>query len=84
MSRILYFEKLREEKALEMKPLNKKKLAENKLKLGDLIAERKAQPQSECLGIYDEAYTESMAALENKHKGSTFDSWLEEEGDKPC
>lgn len=51
-------------KFLEMKPLNKKKLAENKRKLRELIAQRKNHSQIKFAGIYDDVYEKSMATLE--------------------
>lgn len=53
-------------KPLEMKPLNKKKLAENKRKLRELIAQRKAYSQIKFSGAYDEIYEKSMAALDDE------------------
>ena len=53
-------------KAIEMKPLNKKKLAENKRKLRDLIAQRKTHPQVKFAGIHDEVYEKCMAALDGE------------------
>jgi hypothetical protein len=52
-------------KTIEMKPLNKKKLAENKRRLQDLMAQKKSQNQLKFLGVYDEIYHQSMQALES-------------------
>ena len=50
-------------KAVQMKPLNKKKLAENKGKLRELIEKRKAHASPTFAGEYDEVYEKGMAAL---------------------
>lgn len=52
---------------IEMKPLNKKKLAENKRKLRELIAQRKARSQIKFAGAYDEVYEKSMATLNEEN-----------------
>ncbi len=46
--------------------LNKKRLAENKRKLRELIAQRKKQSPIKFAGAYDEIYEKSMAALEGE------------------
>ena len=53
-------------KPLEMKPLNKKKLAENKRRLRELIDQRKNQSQLSFAGACDEVYEKSMAALDGE------------------
>lgn len=53
-------------KPLQMKPLNKKKLADNKRKLRELIAQRKNQRPIIFAGAYDEIYEKSMAALDGE------------------
>lgn len=53
-------------KAIQMKPLNKKKLAENKGKLRELIEKRKSQASLSFAGEYDEVYEKGMAALEDE------------------
>lgn len=49
-----------------MKPLNKKKLAENKRKLRELMVQRKNQSPISFAGAYDEVYEKSMAALDGE------------------
>ncbi len=53
-------------KVIQMKPLNKKKIAENKGKLRELIEKRKAQASLSFTGEYDEVYEKGMAALEEE------------------